>query len=198
MRARIRHQLLPLLQRDFESSSVTRLARLAGLAREEETFWRALEEERFAALAVREPSGNISFSIADLQSPLPLLASNNSKTAYDPQFPNTPALALTRRLVRRIVAELRGSRHQLTARHVQDVLDLTAKSRSGARIELPGIRVERTFDRLVFSVAAPDEESLELENSENRFSNREFEYSISLPDPSKTSCIVVPEIQTAV
>ena len=48
MRARIRHQLLPLLQRDFDPSSVTRLARLAGFAREEEAFWRALEDERFA------------------------------------------------------------------------------------------------------------------------------------------------------
>src|ERR1700731_3200204 len=45
MRARIRHRLLPLLQQDFDPSSVTRLARLAGSAREEEAFWRALEDE---------------------------------------------------------------------------------------------------------------------------------------------------------
>ena len=37
--------LLPLLRRDFEPPSVTRLARLAGLAREE-NFWRSLEKER--------------------------------------------------------------------------------------------------------------------------------------------------------
>ena len=52
----------------------TRLARLANLAREEETFWRALEDDRFATLASREASGAISLGIADLLSPFPLLA----------------------------------------------------------------------------------------------------------------------------
>ena len=145
MRARIRHQLLPLLQRDFDPSSVTRLARLAGLAREEETFWRALEEERFRALVSREPSGGVSLSIADLLSPFPALASPDGGSGRDPDRPSPATLALTRRLVRRIFAELRGSRQQLTARHVQDVLDLATKSQSGARIELPGVLVQRSF-----------------------------------------------------
>ena len=195
-RARIRHQLLPLLCRNFEPSSVIRLARLAGLAREEEAFWRSLEEERLAALSVREASGNISLRIADLLSPLPQLAQRGGGAGRDLEFPETSTLALTRRLVRRIVGGLRGSRQQLTARHVQDVLDLAVKSHSGARIELPGILVERTFDRLVFSIsAAHAEEEFEIENGQQVSFHHEFEYSISLPDPSKTSCIVVPEIQ---
>jgi len=74
MRARIRHQLLPVLRRDFEPLSVTRLARLAGLAREEETFWRSLEEERHRTLASFGPTGNVSLKIDDLLWPLPLLA----------------------------------------------------------------------------------------------------------------------------
>jgi len=45
------------LQQEFDPAPVTHLARLAGLAREEEIFWHALEDERFAALASREPSG---------------------------------------------------------------------------------------------------------------------------------------------
>src|SRR5579872_714489 len=56
-RARIRHKLLPLLQQEFEPATVTHLARMAGLAREDEMFWRALEDERFAALTSRESSG---------------------------------------------------------------------------------------------------------------------------------------------
>ncbi len=191
MRARIRHQLLPILRRDFEASSVTRLARLAGFAREEEMFWKSLEQERFAALAVREPSGDISMKIADLLSPLPLLGQSDGMAQRGSQ---ASTLALSRRLVRRITVSLLGGRTQLTARHVQDVLDLAANSHSGARIELPGIVVERIFDRLVFSAASAGSRG-QGALEENDASPQEFEYSISLPNLSGTSSIVVPEIQ---
>jgi tRNA(Ile)-lysidine synthase len=193
MRSRIRHQLLPVLRRDFEPLSVTRLARLAGLAREEEIFWRALEEERFGALASRDAAGNISLKIEDLLSPLPWLAGPGSAARRALESRQSPTVALTRRLVRRIFCDLQGSRQKLTARHVQDVLDLAGKSRSGARIELPGIVVRRVFDRLVFS---PSPAAAEREQAaETRPHDREFEYAIARPGSSKTSCIVVAEIQ---
>ena len=188
MRARIRHQLIPLLQRDFEPAAVMRLARLAGLAREEELFWRALEQERFAALVTPEPSGEFSVSIADLLSPLPALASQVS----EPDISATPILALTRRLIRRIIFELRGSRQQLTARHVQDVLHLATKSQSGARIELPGIIVQRIFDRLWFSALSSS--SGDEKACGTKLQSREFEYVVARPGLSESASIAVPEI----
>jgi tRNA(Ile)-lysidine synthase len=158
-RARIRHQLIPVLLRDFDAASVTRLARLAGHAREDETFWQALEDERFRALAIRETSGAVSLSVANLLLPMPLLLpaatfpirGGRPDAAAGVSSNESPAtMALTRRLVRRIYQELRGSREQLTSRHVQSVLDLAMKSQSGASVDLPGICVERVFDRLCF------------------------------------------------
>ena len=192
-RARIRHQLLPVLSRDFEPLSVTRLARLASLAREDETFWRALEEERLRALTLRDPAGNISLKIGDLLSPLPILGRAERAPALRPETAQTSTLALTRRLVRRIVAELRGNRDQLTAGHVQDVLDLAVKSCSGSRIALPGIVVRRVFDRLEFSPSPSLGKAEGL--GESTLGRGEFEYVIPPPATSKTSCIVVPEIQ---
>jgi tRNA(Ile)-lysidine synthase len=192
MRARIRHHLLPVLRRDFEPLSVTRLARLAGLAREEEAFWRALEDERFRTLASRDPSGNVSLTIQDLLSPLPMLLSATGETGLALESQAPPTLALTRRLVRRIVAEMLGSRQKLTARHVKDVLGLARKSRSGSRIELPGIVVRRIFDRLEFSAISNAAASVTGEFTHH---SRDFEYAILLPDASKSSCIVVPEIR---
>jgi tRNA(Ile)-lysidine synthase len=191
-RARIRHQLLPLLKRDFDPSSPTRLARLANLAREEGNFWRALEENRLAALTARESSGAISVGIADLLSPLPELNSHTSATVHGIEMPPASMLALTRRFVRGIYAALRGSRQQLTARHVHDVLELATKSHSGARLELPGILVQRNFGRLIFSVAPvmPKTES----DDESVFLNHAFEYAIVQPGNSEPACIVVPEI----
>lgn len=177
MRARIRHRLLPMLREDFAPQAVSRLARLAGHAREEESFWQSLERERFEALTSRDSQGNIAVKIDDLFFPLPSLAREST-------------LALTRRLVRRIAAELLGARSNLTARHVQDVLDLAEKSRSGARIELPGIVVRHIFDRLEFSAAHVSA----LSDAGNMPQGKQFEYAIAAPRASNPSCIVVPEI----
>jgi tRNA(Ile)-lysidine synthase len=188
MRARIRHQLVPLLLRDFDSAAVTRLARLAGHAREDEAFWRSLEDARFQALATRESPTAISLEIEDLLFPMkgsafPSL--QEPQTAY-------PAMALSRRLVRKIYAELRGGREQLTSRHVESVIELATKSQSGARINLPGISVERIFDRLVFkNLSAAKETS---QSGESPVQNRRFEYTVSMPERLDSASIVVTEI----
>ena len=46
-RARIREQLLPVIERDFSAAIVGHLGELARLAREEGNFWDALVEDRF-------------------------------------------------------------------------------------------------------------------------------------------------------
>ena len=189
-RAKIRHELIPLLVRDFEGSAVTRLARLAMHAREDEAFWRSLEDERFRSLATRESSGAISLSTEDLLAPLPSLVSDEMSSAIAPASPPTPAL--TRRLVRRIYAELRGSREQLTSRHVDSVIDLATRSQSGAKVDLPGINVERVFDRLYFTNAsAPAEAARE---SGNAGAIRDFAYNVSRPASLDGVSIVVTEL----
>ena len=70
LRARIRYRLLPLLETEFQPAVVAQLGRLAGLAREDEAFWSALEENRMAALFSREAANTFSVRIADLLSPL--------------------------------------------------------------------------------------------------------------------------------
>jgi tRNA(Ile)-lysidine synthase len=192
-RARIRHKLLPFLQQEFEPATVTRLARMAGLAREEEAFWHALEDERFAALTSHEPSGGLSLSVADLLSPIPSFPAAGGESSFPRGTAVLPALALTRRLVRRIFLELRGSRQQFTARHVEDVLHLATKSQSGARIELPGVHVERRFDRLVFLRAAADRRTGKKAAQDSNA--LEFEYTIAHPGSSESAHVAVPEIR---
>ena len=187
-RARIRHQLIPTLRRDFDPAAVARLARLASHARENEHFWRALENERFQALTTCESRGAISLNVADLLSPLAQLAYRDPAATDEHASASAPTMALTRRLVRRILADLQGSRKQLTAHHVRSVLDLATKSQSGSRIELPGIRVERIFDRLVFTSAAETfVKKTQLDHC--------FSYIVSPPSPSQPASVVVTEIQ---
>jgi tRNA(Ile)-lysidine synthase len=192
-RSRIRHKLLPLLQQEFEPATVTHLARTASLAREEEMFWHALENERFAALTSREPSGSLSLSVAALLSPYPSFPAVCHESGLPGRASGMPALALTRRLVRRIFLELCGTRQRLTARHVEDVLHLAAKSQSGSRIELPGMLVERQFNRLLFSRAATSGRS--GKNAAEGFAGLQFAYTIAYPRSSESTHIVVPEIR---
>ena len=193
MRARIRHQLIPLLQRDFDSAVVTRLARLAAHAREDEVFWRTLEEERLRSLAICSTPREISLRITDLLCPFPPLAPASSHFAGEPELPSAPALGLTRRLVRRIFSNLRGSRVQLTARHVESVLDLATKSQSGARIELPGVCVERIFDRLCFTnISGEAGAGRELQSEIPKL---KFAYKIPNPGRVQPASVVVTEIQ---
>jgi tRNA(Ile)-lysidine synthase len=196
-RARIRHHLIPLLVRDFDAAAVTRLSRLAKHAREDETFWRSLEDERFNALVTRESSAAISLTVEDLLSPLPALILADRGAGGDPASSSnstisTSTMALTRRLVRRIFAELRGSREQLTSRHVDSVIDLATKSQSGARIDLPGVCVERIFDRLCFTsvLAVPDT----AQDGEAMRRNCDFAYTVSRPGRLESASIVVTEI----
>jgi len=107
IRARIRHELIPVLLRDFEPAAVTRLSRLANHAREDEVFWRSLEDERFEALTVRDPSGAISISTGDLLTPLRFLISKDNNPFDESAASPAPTLALTRRLVRRIFSVFR-------------------------------------------------------------------------------------------
>jgi tRNA(Ile)-lysidine synthase len=197
-RARIRHQLIPILVRDFDAAAVARLSRLAKHAREDETFWRSLEDDRFHALVTRETPAAFSLSVRDLLSPLPLSIPANPNANVTPAAPSistaSPAtLALTRRLVRRIFAELRGSREQLTSRHVDLVVDLATKSQSGARIDLPEVCVERIFDRLCFTSVLATRNAVAV--GETTGQNRDFSYSVSRPGHMEFASIVVTEIR---
>jgi tRNA(Ile)-lysidine synthase len=197
-RARIRHQLIPFLARDFAADAVPRLARLAKHAREDEVFWSYIEEECFQSLATRESSGSISLNVADLLDPLPRFTheKRGAVTLRKARHAasSLPTMALTRRLVRRIFAQLRGgSRAQLTSRHVDAVVDVAMRSPSGARLNLPGVGVERIFDRLSFTIAAAGPEF--ARTGELAGKALEFAYAVAQPDRARPASVVVPEIQ---
>jgi tRNA(Ile)-lysidine synthase len=180
-RARIREQLLPLLERDFSPRAVDQLSRLAGLAREQETFWDALVKDRLGAL-VRADDAKRLIRVQDLLAPLDLTS------AAEPGALGT----LTERLIRQLYRELRGSPGGLAEVHVAQVIDLARKQGSGNRAELPGgILVERNFGELVFSRArstrrlAPGAQTVPYENA--------YFYVVSLPTHG-VATVLVPEL----
>ena len=188
LRARLRHQILPLIERDVQPAIVKQLGRLAEMAREDEAFWTALIDARLNAVAHRESDATatdakIAVRCADLLAPFPLGLSELSGDAQ---------LAVARRLVRRCVEELRGDCRELTSGHVAQVLRLAKSGISGQSSHLPGIVVQRSFEWLHFYPAArADSES----TGDIVATDRNFHYSIELESLEDGVEVRVPQIR---
>ena len=184
MRARIRKKLLPLLEKQFQPEIIAHLVTLANLAREDEAFWDAMTEERVRALA-QKSDGRVQIAVKDLVKPW---KEKNPNTENAESLEKTRALS--KRMMRRIVKEVKPQAGQLGARHVEAVLELARSGQSGSALSLPGgVKVRRERETLVFCGIAPAEEG------ERRDAACEYEYKI---DPANgTQLARVPELGCA-
>ena len=187
MRARIRKKLLPLLEKQFQPAIVEHLASLANLAREDEAFLDALLEQRMAA-AIPEREGEVRIALADLLRARAKKESNTGSresTAYSGQ--NHGSAAMSKRMVRGIVERLKKQSGQLSASHVEAVLELARGGRNGSSLALPGsIEVRKEREALVFRA---------MQNAETNCAShtpREFSYDIDLSRGAED--VRVPEL----
>ena len=188
LRARLRHQLLPELERDFSEAIVERCGELARLARDEEEFWTALVDDRFRAVISQAPEG-LSVRCADLLTPLAFTSAASATSPVRNEEESSRALA--QRLIRRVLAEVRNDRQGISAQHVGQVIHLASVLPSGRRIELPGVVVERNFERLVFSPAKAA--GRKSRSGETASTATGYEYRVELPRHGSTA-IAVPEL----
>lgn len=140
VRNRLRHELLPQLERDWNPGIGGRLAQMAEWARDEEVYW----QEKLSGLEsqyLRE-EGRVVFveaSAAEL-----------------------PA-AVERRLWRRVVEKVRGNLLGIEFGHIEQIRGLTAMEEGHGRVQIPGVDVFRSFDH-VRVAPIEDEKGLEGRN----------------------------------
>jgi tRNA(Ile)-lysidine synthase len=187
LRARLRHTLLPVLEKELQPAIVEHLGRVAKLAREDESFWTVFVAERIAALTRRE-NGRIGILRENLLAParfLPVAAADAQR-------------AVSQRLVRGIVAARASAPRQLTERHVAQVLHLAEKSQSGQRTEIPGAIAERSFDWIWFEavgeVAALETAASPRPSKRVSSQARDFERVVRLGAVGEETAVAVPEI----
>jgi tRNA(Ile)-lysidine synthase len=148
MRARIRKKLLPLLEKQFQPAIVNHLATLADLAREDEAFFEAVVDDRAAALIQRSTDGT-RIAAEDLLDPCKK-KTFNTESAEDTKT-TEGTRALSARLVRRIVEDVKPRAGELGARHVEAVLELARHGATGSSLSLPGgVEVRKERDLLFF------------------------------------------------
>ena len=188
LRARIRKKLLPLLEKQFQAAIVEHLATLANLAREDEAFFEAVLKERMAT-AVQHCDGTVRIALADLC--VTETRTEDTEHAESTEERDSTA-AMSKRIVRDIAESIKARAGQLTARHVQSVLELALRGQNGSSLSLPGcIEVRKERDTLVFRRA--NSRSRSNENSAGAsVSNCNFEYNIDLT--RGTQDVQVPEL----
>jgi tRNA(Ile)-lysidine synthase len=183
MRARIRKKLMPILEKQFQAAVVEHLATLAELAREDEAFFEGLVDSR-ASRIVERGSGNAKISISELLG-LKTATEFNAEGTESTEIAEK-SFAISGRLVRRIVGELKPREGQLSAAHVGLILDLARRGENGKCLDLPGgLQVRREHDSLVFCVGSS------LAESKRRVA---VEYQREVDLDGLTANISVPEL----
>jgi tRNA(Ile)-lysidine synthase len=127
-RNRIRHELIPQLERHFNPDIVSTLSSLANRSRDDEDYLTQQARDRAVPWRVRE-AGEEKF-------PARALA----------ELPR----ALAHRVIRQMVLAVKGRLVGLTHRHIEAVYRLATESESGRRTILPGnLEARREFDWLI-------------------------------------------------
>ena len=148
-RARIRRTLLPFLEAHFQPAVVEHLCQLADLARTDDRYLEFAASERVAALGKKE-NGTFRIGIANLL----VLPRNQDSGATEYQGGERDRIAMTSRMIRQMVKRVKPRAGQLSAVHVQAVLQLAQSPDSGKLLHLPGgVEVRRERDALLFRPA---------------------------------------------
>jgi tRNA(Ile)-lysidine synthase len=133
-RNRIRRELVPYLEKNFNPQLVATLAREALLARETWSLIESQAQELFEDLHSREGE-SLSLRVTELLNVHP---------------------ALQKQILRQALRECMGSLRGITSAHIQSLLTLLGTEQSGAQVQLPrgGIGL-RQFDAILLSKEAP-------------------------------------------
>lgn len=131
LRNRIRLDLIPKLQAEYNKNIKTRILDTAGIIRDEEDFLSAHLQKCFEECSTEKEEGReISLNLQKLRRQNP---------------------ALQKRLIRKAIFHVKGDLRRVSAKHVQGVVELAAKPRPHKEIHLPGpLLVVCNREKLVF------------------------------------------------
>ena len=131
LRNRIRHELLPLLERDYNPNISVGLSRTAAIISSESDYLDELTREAF------------NRCLLDESKPSSLALSRSTFLEYH--------IAIQRRIIRQAVSEAQGTTQDFSFEHSNSVFDIILGDKPNARITLPnGIQFRRAYQELFF------------------------------------------------
>ena len=168
MRARIRHNLLPMLEKKFSAAAVEHLCQLANLAREDDAWLQSSAELRLF-LSAKEVNGGWKIPLREL-----IASESSGAGGHEGELMRKAPLAMSKRLVRLLAEKVKPRAGQLSAVHVDGVLGLVLSAESGKELQLPGgVEVRRERNWLCFR-------ALEGSGREKRTEQRNYAMEVDL------------------
>ncbi|HTP69902.1 MAG TPA: tRNA lysidine(34) synthetase TilS [Dongiaceae bacterium] len=156
MRARIRHKLLPLLEKTFSPAAVEHLCQLARFARVDNEYLESGASTRVSARARKTPQGT-QIKIGDLLGPhrkSEEIADESASARAQNRY------AMASRMVRLLIESVRPRGGQISTVHVDAILALAEDTDSGKCVQVPGgVEVRREREWLVFRAVSESRES---------------------------------------
>jgi tRNA(Ile)-lysidine synthase len=140
-RNRIRHELLPALEREWNPALAGILAGVAKVAQDEEDYWRAVVDEM--------TEGNL------LERPPAVLFRAEWLAGLHP--------AVARRVGREAIRKAKGDLRRIDLQHVEQILKLARSQRSSGRGQIPGLDVRRSFEWVRLAPAGREGGDYEVE-----------------------------------
>jgi tRNA(Ile)-lysidine synthase len=164
-RNRIRHQLMPLLQRDYNPNICAGLNRLAALCRDEQAWLQSILQPLVESVRIDSGADRLELSAHRLLDAPP---------------------AAQRRLVRMALRDWMGDLKRVGLDHIDAVIDLLRTHRAGSRLNLPRqIVAERTVDGVRFVTSA-------RRGGDIHDADSGFNYTLPLP-PGREALLPIPE-----
>ncbi len=133
-RNRLRHELLPQLEREWNPSICTALAQVADWAREEERYW-CEQLERLEATFLRVEDRAVCLDAAQWEALPP---------------------AVQRRLIRRAMEKVRGNLLGVGFAHIEQVRGLLTMEEGHGRTQIPGVDAFRSFHQVRLAPSGED------------------------------------------
>jgi tRNA(Ile)-lysidine synthase len=138
-RNRIRHELLPMLEREWNPAIVETLARTAEWAGSESEYWQDEMDRMERELLVREGDAVLLH------------------TGVIRELPT----AVARRLIRRAIERTKGDLRGVDFDHSEQALRLAGSEKGSGRVRIPGIEICRSLDWLRFVIYGDEKRTVE-------------------------------------
>lgn len=144
LRNRIRHELLPLLERDYNPNIKRALTQLADHSHSDYRYLQAATRRQWKRIVRSNPFGEVTIARrAFLRQPM----------------------ALQRQLVRQVIQQVKPEAGQFEFRHWVEIERLFSKRPVGTVLDLPGqVRLRREGDRIICQPSAPTSDALDANN----------------------------------
>ncbi|WP_304511622.1 tRNA lysidine(34) synthetase TilS [Desulfobacula sp.] len=146
LRNKIRHELFPHLQSEYNPEIVDALDRLSNILRQEEAFWDSETKIQFNRCLIKTEDSLLTFS----------------KTLMSNLHP-----ALLNRVLRKAIKTVKKDLKRISLAHINDIVDFCFNKPSGFSLDLPGqIRVYK--DKDIITIKKEDETLREIGKKEKQ------------------------------